>query len=106
MADITAAGLIERYPEWTKALANNPLVVAEAVNYANSLSFSLYTDADQERRRRDLEASAWLFDHQYARAIAKPEKDTPNPYQIRAKKMDRSIATLHRAPGWPSISGI
>lgn len=106
MADITAAGLISRYPEWAKANTSNPDVVAEAVNHANSLSLSLYIDSDQERRRRELEAGSWLFEHPYSRNIAKGQGEQINFYRRQANRMDRNIATLHRAPGWPAISGV
>ena len=106
MAAITAAGLVAVYPEWSAVNTNQPLVVAEAVTFANSKTFEAYTDDDQDTSRRYLEACAWLYESPYARDTHKPEDGSENPYKRLARERDGLLGAAIRGPGWTLPSGV
>jgi hypothetical protein len=105
MAAITAAGLVGVYPEWVAANTNQPLVVAAAVDFANSKTFELFTSDEQDTQRRYLEAGLWLFEHPYGRDMLQTQPDAANHWEKIARKRDVHLGNANRGPGWEMPNG-
>ena len=99
---ITSAELIAAFPEWEHAPAG---VIDNAVAVANALPLPLYSDEDEERHRRYLEASAILYDSPFAREMGLTDRETVNPYREQARRKDVRLGTQYRGPGWTTYSG-
>jgi hypothetical protein len=100
MAAITAGGLVAVYIQWAAVNTAYPAVVAQAVTLANAKILDGYTDDDLDTERRYLEASAWLFEHPYARDMLQVEPTTANPYRMEATRRDVLTGAAIRAPWW------
>jgi len=101
---ITEAGLVAVQPEWSEAWSQTPDVVTHAVDQANALELSGYSNETKERHRRYLEAAAILFQQAFGRDMF--GRPVENIHRKECQRLDSLVGGAERAPGWDLPTGV